>query len=713
MALQDLFPQPQKLVTQHGAINLANRTVQLVASDHSLPLVTRALALFPTASSPAPQYPITLQIAPDSLLWTQCATPAEAYSLELTETGGQLTAASAAGIFVGCQTIRQLFQDQPATLPPLQIVDWPDFRYRGFYVESKWGPDLMTLDDWKALIDYMAALKFNSLGIGVYGCWVVQYGNQTTEFMMLPFPEHPALKTPKTLRYYSPAAQAWQTLDYLPRMATEDFFGDVVAYASENNITVRPHFNSPGHNTLIPRAYPDVSAQYPDGTPIGYGFCLSNPRSYELLFELYDSVIERYLRPHGIDWFHIGLDEVTGYLGIDPKRPFEMTAPWCQCPQCRDRDHGQQLQEYTVRVCTHLKAQGINHITLWNDALDSLGALNETLVGMLTAAGVRENVIVQWWRYNEPALVPRQELDLRAWVTPMGGYWSNLFNQGYTANIYPMLLHGQRAGAEGADIYCIYDSAFDRNYACLAQYSWNQSSGDDLYQFKSRYARAQLERWLGPALAVEAFAKYDQVFDEMPWTGSVMASLLYYWHTYPNARRRGHYPFTVLSDLLDEHMRLRGALNSAAAHARTARDLFAQANQQAHDPLLEQYRAECDKYIGVWETFALLVRAVEQYRLANGEKIAPQLNQALTLIAQARIRFIAVLADLEQIKAAYLLPQILRDLSIVLVYMDQLQAELSELAEGARTGRLSALPPFPELNVNQVDLDPFVSSAQG
>src|SRR5690349_16756665 len=119
MALQDLFPQPQKLVTQNGAINLANRAVQLVASDHSLPLVARALSLFPTASSAAPQYPITLQIAPDSLLWTQCANPAEAYSLELTETGGQLTAASAAGIFVGCQTIKQLFQDQPATLPPL------------------------------------------------------------------------------------------------------------------------------------------------------------------------------------------------------------------------------------------------------------------------------------------------------------------------------------------------------------------------------------------------------------------------------------------------------------------------------------------------------------------------------------------------------------------------------------------------------------------
>lgn len=35
-------------------------------------------------------------------------------------------------------------------------------------------------------------------------------------------------------------------------MATEDFFGELVAYAKANNITVRPHFNAPGHN-ILPR----------------------------------------------------------------------------------------------------------------------------------------------------------------------------------------------------------------------------------------------------------------------------------------------------------------------------------------------------------------------------------------------------------------------------------------------------------------------------
>lgn len=717
MALHDLFPTPQQLLHLDETVNLSGRVIAFTTPVPLPPLAQRGLALVQTTQSTATTYRITVQIDPADPTWAAATYQEEAYCLELGVEGGQLVAAGAAGIFAGCQTLRQLLHRQPSTLPALRIVDWADFRYRGLYVESKWGPDLMTLADWRDLIDYMAALKFNSLGIGVYGCWVVQYGGQTTEFMLLPFPDHPQLTTPKTLRYYTPSTQSWQTLDYLPRMATEDFFGEVVAYAKASNITIRPHFNAPGHNTLIPRAYPEVSAQAADGIPLGYGFCLTNPRTDELLFALYDSVIERYLRPNGIDWFHIGLDEVTGYMGIDPNKPFEVLEPWCHCPRCREQSNAHLLQSYAVRVCAHLKEQGINHITLWNDGLDRLGGLTAEFGQMLDGAGIRENVVVQWWRYQEPTLIPRPELGLRAWVTPMAGYWSNLFTQSYTSNIYPMLLHGHRADAEGADAYCIYDPAFDRNYVCLAQYAWNQRSSEDLYQFKSRYAQAKLGAWLDPALAAEAFAKYDQVFDDMAWTETVLDSLLYYWHTYPAARQRGRYPFSVVADLLDEHLRLRGALGRLVAHAKAARALFVQANQQANDPLLDEYRAECDKVIGIWAVFATLVQVGQRYRRAAeaGNDVSSstaQLAALEPLLAQARTDLLTVLADLEQVKAPYLRPQILRDLSILLVYIDELQAELTALGHTLKAGSSITLPPLPDLKVNQQNLDPWVSSAQ-
>jgi N-acetyl-beta-hexosaminidase len=361
MAIADLFPQPRHLTLLSGALDLAQRRVLLRVEPDLPDLVHNAAARVQRELSGIEgegTYPIRLQLDPDHTSWAGQTTQPEAYFLELNAQEGTLIGASDAGLFAGCQTLRQLLGKAGEEVPALRIVDWPDFRYRGLYIESKWGPDLMTLDDWKGLVDYMAALKFNSLGVGVYGCWVTQYNNQTTEFLMLPFPDHPQLATPKTLRYYSPAAQEWQTLTYLPRMVTEDFFGDLVAYAKEQNISVRPHFNSPGHNTLIPRVYPEISAKDASGTPLGYGYCLSNPRTYELLFSLFDSVIERYLRPHDVDWFHIGLDEVTGYMGIDPAKPTEVLEPWCQCAACRERPHALQLQEYALKVCAHLKGAG-------------------------------------------------------------------------------------------------------------------------------------------------------------------------------------------------------------------------------------------------------------------------------------------------------------------------------------------------------------------
>jgi hypothetical protein len=330
---------------------------------------------------------------------------------------------------------------------------------------------------------------------------------------------------------------------------------------------------------------------------------------------------------------------------------------------------------------------------------------------MLAAAGLQDHVVVQWWRYQEPALIPRQELGLRAWVTPMAGYWSNLFTQSYSANIYPMLLYGQRAGAEGADAYAIFDLAFDRNYTCLAQYSWD-ARGADLYQFKSRYACSVLRGRLDAALAVLAFTKYDQAFDAMAWTETVLASLLYYWHTYPAARARGRYPFSVLVDLADEHLRLRSGLERCVAEARAAHQLFMEADPDGADPLLAQYQVECSKVIGVWESFSLLLRGVVHYRQAaapqtQAAQAASWLQEAAQAVGAARVRWLALMAELEAVKAAYLLPQILRDLSIVLSYLDHLQAEVQAAARHLEQGQ--ALVPFEALAVNAQDLDRLVA----
>jgi len=694
MDFSRLFPQPKRIDITGSAFGLEGRAVRVETGQDAPALVQRGASLASRTGDDAP-YVVRIDLQPDRFDGGR-----DAYLLDLNTGGGTLVAATEAAAWHGCHTLCAILDLAGNELPAVQIEDWPDFAWRGLYVESKWGSDRMTLDDWKRAIDHLAELKFNVLGIGVYGCWVVQYGGQRTEFLMVPFPDEPELVTPKTLRYYSPAASDWQVLDYLPTMVTEDLFGEIVAYGKANGVWVRPHFNSPGHNTLFPRVFPEISARDEAGNPIGYGFCLSNPNTWETLFRLYDSVVDRYLLPNGSDWFHMGLDEVEAYKGISEEDPTLAIDPWCRCPDCRDKPHAEQLQDYAIRVALHLKEKGITHITMWNDALDKLNALDDTFAAKVKGAGLADNLVVQYWRYQEPVLVPPADLGLRTWSTPMSGYWPNLFSQSYTTNITRMLAHGSRAGAEGADAYCLYDPGFDRNYVCLAEFGWNQGGEEDLYQFKSRYARALLTPALEPWQAAEAMDQYDQAFGSEAWGETVAASLLYYWHTYPAARETGIYPRDTILELAGSHLRPMNALRRAANSARAAAGWFEQANAVSPSPILDEYIVECRKLGGVADAYVAAVQGVAAYDSGNPAGAADRFGAARDAIRD-------VMAGLERVKSSFLVPQILRDLSALYLPFDRLASEIGALADGE-----TELPPFLDLASNREDLDRYLASAE-
>src|SRR5207245_422455 len=109
----------------------------------------------------------------------------------------------------------------------------------------------------------------------------------------------------------------------------------------------------------------------------------------------------------------------------------------------------------------------------------------------LSAKGLQDRVAVQWWRYSDPPLKV-QDTDLRSWVTPMAGYWSNLFHHDYGPNIGAMAAEGKAAGSEGLDAYSIYDPAYLRNYACLAALGLDRHM--DLATIRSAFGEWLFER---------------------------------------------------------------------------------------------------------------------------------------------------------------------------------------------------------------------------
>lgn len=68
-------------------------------------------------------------------------------------------------------------------IPAVEILDWPDYPFRGMKEESSYGSNVMEKADWFDLIDDLASKKFNRVCISLYGCWVVQYDGKLIQWM--------------------------------------------------------------------------------------------------------------------------------------------------------------------------------------------------------------------------------------------------------------------------------------------------------------------------------------------------------------------------------------------------------------------------------------------------------------------------------------------------------------------------------------------------
>jgi hexosaminidase len=86
----------------------------------------------------------------------------EAYSLSVRPDGCEIRAGSAAGLFYGVQTLRQLIEGsgRDASIPEVEIRDWPALAYRAVMMDMSHGA-LPTEEEVKRQIDFVARWKGN------------------------------------------------------------------------------------------------------------------------------------------------------------------------------------------------------------------------------------------------------------------------------------------------------------------------------------------------------------------------------------------------------------------------------------------------------------------------------------------------------------------------------------------------------------------------
>lgn len=684
---------------QARATKLLKDRLRLLLKDEPVVMANAAVAQTQAGTAAGPvAICLSIEDPPDGLV-----NAGQGYALSVTETGVAVRGFGDAGLLYGVTTLIQCLQlqDNRLIVPRMELLDWPDLETRGHFMESRYGTNLMTRADWTDLIDHLASLKMNQLVISIYGCWSVQYDGRVSEYLYVPLRACPGLQTPVVIRYYSPQAGGWIEREQLPPLFAEDFLGDLIAYGRTCGVTVFPLFNSFGHNTLIPAAYPAVSALDENGEPSLTGFCTANEQTYNLLFAIYDEIIDRYLRPNGIDRFHIGLDEVWDGIAQHAQDPMKMRSPWCRCPVCRSKTRQEIFISHAIRLIRHLKQRGINSVYLYHDMLighgqSIKGESCEAFMQALAAEQLTDSVVIDWWTYAaQPSSLmfrtTRPELGLRRTVKPWNGYYHWTVLTSALPNIRLLAEIGIREDAEGILSYSSWDKSYERNHLGLADFSWNFQGTGSVEHVTEHYAQKHFAPRYAEAL--RGLRLLDLLVNDNPGQDPdgtpalsnyalVVHTLSYYFYSYVRADKPypRHFPGEAVAALLARRTESEQSLLEIQALAAEAGRLFtALAPDAACDSRMARRLAyEADNIRCLCEDYLALLAMHDLAATCQPNRYS-QIQDLADSRRKARVDLMALL---EQVKEPFLLASHLRNHSLFMQYFADLAGYLRNCQPG-------------------------------
>ena len=194
-------------------------------------------------------------------------TGAEGYRLDAGPTGVVITASSAAGLYHGAQTLRQLLPAKgPGTVPAVAITDRPRYGYRGGGLDV--ARHFFSVADVEKYIDLLAEYKFDYLRLHL----------SDDQGWRIAVPGLPKL---------TGIGASTQVGGGGGGFYTDAEYRQLVAYAAARFITVVPEVDLPGHSNAALTAYPDLGcagdpAPRPyTGTDVGFSrVCTSEASTY-------------------------------------------------------------------------------------------------------------------------------------------------------------------------------------------------------------------------------------------------------------------------------------------------------------------------------------------------------------------------------------------------------------------------------------------------
>ncbi len=223
----------------------------------------------------------------------------EHYVLTVGKEGIDVKGGSAAAVFYGVMTLRQMLMGDPCAtrsrkIAATRIDDAPRFGYRALMLDP--ARHFLPVDDVKHYIDQMAHYKYN----------VLQLHLTDDQGWRLEVRDHPQLTAGQ--EHYR----------------REDL-AEIIRYAAQRHIQVVPEIDIPGHTVAVLAAFPDLGCSSSDTIAKVVGktehlmLCAANDRVYDLYKHIIHEVATLFPSPY----IHLGGDEAN--IGRN----------WAKCSHCQ------------------------------------------------------------------------------------------------------------------------------------------------------------------------------------------------------------------------------------------------------------------------------------------------------------------------------------------------------------------------------------------
>lgn len=299
----------------------------------------------------------------------------EAYELSVDHKGIKIAASSNAGFFYGVQSLIQMLPTDKkiASLPYLKIKDAPRFSWRGLHLDV--GRHFYPVDFVKKYIDLMAFYKLNTF----------HWHLTEDQGWRIEIKKYPKLTEIGSQRKETMVAKNFNPYkgdgEVYGGFYTQDEVREIVAYATERQITVVPEIEMPGHSLGALAAYPELGCgpgPYEVGTRWGVYDDIYCPS--EKTFDFLEDVLTEVMDLFPGDYIHIGGDEA-------PKAVWEKSALAQQVIKREGLKDEFELQSYFIkRIEKFLVSKGKKLIG-WDEILEGGLAPEATVMSWRGEAG--------------------------------------------------------------------------------------------------------------------------------------------------------------------------------------------------------------------------------------------------------------------------------------------------------------------------------------